>query len=51
MTVMADRGSAIILSTALLGPLVVPGSSGQGASRAAIYATRARGDGTCSDAQ
>jgi site-specific recombinase XerD len=45
-------GQALVLPTTLLGPLIIPPSAGREAdvaaltTRAAIYATRARGDGT-----
>jgi hypothetical protein len=52
MTVMTDPRGTVILPTTLLGPLVVPGGTSRAgeiedlARRAAIYATRARGEGT-----
>jgi len=51
-TTAATVPGALILQTSLLGPLTVPDAAGSGAEledlfrRAAVYATRARGDGT-----
>jgi site-specific recombinase XerD len=52
MTVMTNPGDTVILPTTMLGPLVVPGGTSRAGEiedlsrRAAIYATRARGEGT-----
>ncbi|MGI4945940.1 MAG: hypothetical protein ACRYHQ_36180, partial [Janthinobacterium lividum] len=47
-----DAGDSLLLQTELMGELNIPGGAGRSgelqalAARAAIYATRARGDGT-----